>query len=134
MTTDFGRDTFCITSRKTGRYASGRMLLGQRLVHRFITPRGQLRGGQAEANFGLDLAGLVGAATDDDLESSIGPRIQNEALKDEQVESLTVGVEQTEAATEITWTFTLDVQSALGPFKLVLVVDDVTTKAMYEDA
>jgi hypothetical protein len=133
MATDFGRETHCITSRKTGRFATGTSLVAQRCVHRLITPRGQLRGGEAEKNFGLDLAGLVGAATSPELEAAMGPRIQNELLKDEQVFSVNVDVVTATVAGQVSWTFTILVQTASGPFRLVLNVEDVTINVLLED-
>lgn len=133
-TTNFGRDTLCVDSRKTGRYASGKRLLAQRLVHRLTTRKGQLRGGVAERNFGLYLPGLVGATIDTALSGTIGPRIKNELLRDEQVYAVDVTVTPSVSAGVVTWTIEIAVESAVGPFALVLTVDQVTVKAVYQEA
>ena len=130
MTTDFGRDTLCQDSLKPGRYATKARLVGQRCYHRLITPRGLLRGGADEANFGLDLAGMCGAAVTPELEAAIGPRVKAELMKDAQVESVAVDVVKSGTPLERTWTITIDAKTAEGPFELVLAVADVTVEIL----
>jgi hypothetical protein len=132
MTTDFGRDTACIDSLRTGRYATGVRMLAQRCYHRLITPRGMLRGGEHEGNFGLDLAGMVGSTGSVALLSaSIGASIENELRKDAEVESASAIVEATvDSDGSMSWTISVDVQSALGPFNLVLGVSGVTVELL----
>jgi hypothetical protein len=57
----------------------------------------------------------------------------NELLKDEQVFAVSVDVQTATDGADVTWTFTIDVQSASGPFRLVLNVEDVTVRAMFEE-
>jgi len=122
--TDFGRDTLCIESLRTGRYASGVRLIAQRLFHRLITPRGMLRD---DPNFGDDLASMCGEADSDALRAAIGPRVENELRKDEQVESVRCKVDATEIGpSEWSYTLTITVQSAVGPFRFRVSVNDAT--------
>ena len=130
MTTDWGRDTLCLDSLKPGRYATGPKLVAQRCYHRLITPRGTLRGGPDEDNFGLDLAAMCGAAVSPELEAAIGPRVQSELLKDPQVESVTVDVVPSGTELERTWAITVTAQTAVGPFEMVLAVADVTVELL----
>ena len=57
--TDFGTDTYCLDSLMTGRMASDATLIGQRLYHALITPRGALLGGPDEESFGEDLEEMI---------------------------------------------------------------------------
>lgn len=132
--TDFGKDTYCLDSLKTGRYASGLRLLGQRCYRRLITPRGMLLGGDDEKNFGYDLAQFCGATLSDELAAQVGPQIQNELLKEEEVEEVTVDLVSTDENNEITWTITIDVESARGPFKLVLAVGETSVELLNLEA
>ncbi len=132
--TDFGRDTLCIGGRRTGRYVSGKRLLGQRLMHRLTMRKGQLRGGVAEQNAGLYLPGLLGATIDDTMLGTIGPRIKNELEKDQQVYTAAATVEQRKVAGRIAWTITIAVESDVGPFSLVLSVDGVTVDMVFREA
>jgi len=128
--TDFGRDTLCLDSLRTGRYATGVRLVAQRCYHRLTTPRGTLRGGQHERNFGIDLVGMCGAAITTQLEAAIGPRVRNELLKDEQVLTVDVDVSVSGGDLDRTWTIAVDAQTAEGPFQLVLAVAGVTVEIM----
>jgi len=136
MTTEtetFGRDTLCLDTLKTGRYATGKRVVAQRCYHRLITPRGMLRGGADEQNFGIDLPGMCGGAVTTELEAAIGPRVKNELLKDPQVETVSVSVEKSGTVLDRTWTITVSATTAAGPFELVLEVDSVTVKLLRVD-
>lgn len=128
--TDYGRDTLCLDSQRTGRYARGIRLVDQRCYHRLITPRGTLHGGPDEGNFGLDLAGMCGAAVTPELEAAIGPRIDNELRKDPQVETTKTIVESSTVRGQTSWTITIEIDSAYGPFELVLGVSGVTVELL----
>ena len=126
----FGRDTWCLESRQTGRMANGIMVAAQRVFRRFITERGTLRGGEDERNFGLDLAGLCGAAVTPALEAAMPQRISNEAQKDAEVESCSATFDKSVDAGKVTWTFHISCQTAGGPFALVVAVSDATVELL----
>lgn len=129
--TDFGRDVYCLDSLQSGRYASGLRLLGQRCYHRLITPRGALRGGKHERNFGIDLAGMVGSTVSAQQQAALPGRIKNELLKEAEVQSVRATVVPTTLSDgTISWEITIDVQSALGPFDLVLAVSGVSVQLL----
>jgi hypothetical protein len=123
--TDYGLDVACTDSMRTGRLVSGARLVAEAAYRRLITPRGSLRGGEAEANYGLDLAQLVGANVRG--ESQTWPdRIKSELLKDERIESLTVGMVETATGPTKSVSFTIEAETSEGPFELVLAVADLT--------
>lgn len=128
--TDFGRDTWCLDSRTTGRYATGLQVPALRLYRRFITPRGTLRGGEQERNFGLDLAEMVGSATTVELKASLPQRIKNEAKKDPEINSVAVAVEASTENKQDTWKITITAETDDGPFDLVLGVDAATVELL----
>lgn len=123
-----GLDTYCLDSLEPGRMATGVDLVAQRCYHRLITPRGRLRGGEEEADFGMDLAGFIGSTEDSALKSMLPVRVQNELLKDPTVDSVKVIANRTESGGRISWDLTVKVQSAVGPFDLILAVDDLTVE------
>ena len=129
MTTDFGRDTWCRDSLRTGRYATGVELVAQAVYHRLITVRGTLRGGEEEANYGLGLEDLVGFVGDVDLlKLTLPGRIRQELLKDERILDAAATVIASSDGPAITLTITIECSTAEGPFRLVLAVGDVTVE------
>jgi hypothetical protein len=124
---DYGRDTYCTDQIKSGRLVSGNMLLAQALYRRLITPRGTLRGGEAEANYGFDLLGLLGTtATSADI-ASLPSQIRNELMKDERVDDVEATVVAAESNAVVTYEITITVEPVEGDeFEFVLSVDDVT--------
>jgi hypothetical protein len=129
--TDFGRDVLCLDSLLSGRYASGLRLLGQRCYHRLITPRGTLRGGPDEGNFGLDLASMVGGASTAAQRAALPSQIENELRKDPEVEACSVTIEWFEASDHtVTAEVTASVTAAAGPFELVMAVSAVSARVL----
>lgn len=129
--TDFGRDVLCIDSPLTGRFASGVRVLAQRCYHRLITPRGMLKGGPDEGDFGLDLASEVGGMTSAAQQAALPSRIENELRKDPQVESVAVSVSwSTDSDSTSSAEVTVAVESAAGPFEFVLAVDAVSARIL----
>lgn len=129
--TDFGTDTLCLDSLQTGRLVDGVRLLGQRCYHRLITPRGMLRGGPDEGEFGIDLAGYVGRLATNEDERRIGPAITAELKKDPQVATVQTAVSSsTDSDGSKSWLITVAVASDAGPFELVLAVSGVTVELL----
>jgi hypothetical protein len=126
---DYGRDTLCVDCLRTGRYVEGIQLIGQRLYHRIVTPPGTLRGSQTLRAFGLGIQRELGGTTLTGLSRGrTGARIRTELERDQQVLSADVTVvEQLTADKRITWRITCRVQSAAGPFELVVGVDENLT-------
>jgi hypothetical protein len=120
-----GVDTYCVDELKPGRIARGTRLLAQRLYHRLITPTGDLIGGDEEADFGLDLTSVLGSTNSRDTQM-LPVRIENELLKDPAVDSVKVTPTREDSGGSISWTFTIAVQSAIGPFDFIVTSDGVT--------
>lgn len=126
MAVDFGRDTSCTTGRRTGRLSSGPRLVGEAIFRRLSTPRGRLRGGKDEQNYGLDLTDLVGQCSSKAYVASLPGLIQTECEKDTRL----IRADVTVTATVVGPTTTLDVVvvgiTSAGPFTLRLAVSEVT--------
>lgn len=130
MATDYGRDISCTDSLRTGRYVTGYRLIGEAIYRRLTTPRGTLRGGEAEENYGLDLVGLLGARATDDLVATLPDRIRNELLKDERIETVEVEIVSTGNDVTTALEIRIRVGSSSGPFSLVLGVNSVTAELL----
>ncbi len=128
MAVDFGRDVSCTTSIKTGRYVTGARLVAEAAFRRLTTPRGMLRGGEEEANYGMDLSAEVGKTQREDR--SLPGRITNELKKDERIESVTVDVVRTEEAKRVTLKVRIVAQTAAGPFTLRVSATTLTVELL----
>jgi hypothetical protein len=130
MTTSFGRDTSCTTSLRTGRMATGARLVAESCFRRLTTPRGMLRGGEDEANFGLDLTDLVGGVTTRSDVEALPGRIKAELSKDERIESVDVFVTDTSEGVLKSYAVRIEAITGAGPFTLAVGVDDVTASLL----
>lgn len=129
--TDFGRDTMCLDSLRTGRSVSGVRRVAQNAYHRLTTPRGMLRGGADEGNFGLDVAGKVGAAVTKGMQQMLPQQIENELRKDPRIDTARASIVwDRNTAGEVSAEISVEAQTALGPFELVLGVDAVSAKLL----
>jgi len=129
-TVSTGRDTYCLDHLQPGRFARGVQLVAQRCYRRLITPPGTLRGGEDEADFGMDLAGFIGATEERDLASMLPVRVKNELMKDPVVESVKVTAERTSSGGRVSYTMTISVQSAEGDFDLLVGVSEVSVEML----
>lgn len=111
---------------RTGVLVSGPRLVAEASYRRLRTTRGMLRGGEDEANYGLDLADLIGSVATKSDAAALPGRVQAELLKDERVESVTVTVTSTVDGPATSWTVSVEGTTADGPFSLVLSVSEVT--------
>jgi hypothetical protein len=130
MATNFGRDISCLDSLRPGVFVSGARLVAEACYRRLTTPRGMLRGGEAEASYGLDLTNFVGSTTARADIASLEGRIRNELLKDERVSSVgvTIVVETTGPAKSLK--IAINAATANGPFTLQVKVTEVTVKLL----
>ena len=127
--TDYGTDTYCLDSMKTGRMASGATLIGQRLYHALITPRGALIGGPDEESFGEDLSSLVGSPAGIESERAIREKIQRAASKDEEILSVAIQIQTTvETTGEVAHEVQIAADTSSGPFNLVLSINDLSVE------
>lgn len=123
---NFGLDTSCTDSLRTGRLVSGARLVGEACYRRLITSRGTLPGGEDEQNYGLDLADLLGSVSTKADEAALPGRIQTELLKDERLNAVDVNVVSTKSGPSVSWEITIEGHTDAGPFVLVLGVAGVT--------
>jgi hypothetical protein len=126
--TILGRDTSCMTALRSGRFVSGARLVAESAYRRLSTPRGSLRGGEEEADFGFDLTELIGSATTATDAAALPGRIEAELLKDERIESVTVTVANVSAGVGTELEVTIEAETSVGPFTLQLGVDDLTVE------
>ncbi len=127
---DFGRDMSCTDSLKTGRFATGTRLVGEACYRRLTTPRGMLRGGEAEADYGYDLSVLIGSTSVKSAAASLPGRIEAELLKDERVESVSVDVTVFTEGPDTAFTIEIEAVTSVGPFTLTLLASAVTVELL----
>lgn len=123
-----GQDTWCADELRTGRYATGATNVALAAYRRLITPKGTLRGGDDEADYGLDLSELVGSLADPSDSAALPGRIRAELSKDERILTLDVVVLTVTDGPTVSYEVTIQAETADGPFELTLDVDDVTTE------
>jgi hypothetical protein len=128
--TNFGKDTSCTTGLRSGRYATGAKLVAEACFRRLTTPRGMLRGGDDEANYGLDLTELIGSASTKLDAAALGARIKAELLKDERLINVTVDVVRTLEGPSVSFDVTIYGETDAGPFDLQIGVDEVTVELL----
>ena len=132
MATGFGTDVWCRESLRPGRLVFGVELVAHALYRRLSTPRGMLRGGEQERNYGIDLEAYSGALGDD-AAAALPTIAANECLKDDRVASCVarssrvVAADRTESleiaidvfTTDPDVSFTLTVAISAGVLQLV---------------
>lgn len=119
MTTlDYGQDTYCLDSLQPGRFARDIPLLAQNCVHRLTTPRGALRGGPDEQNYGMDLPGRIGSATSSNDAAALPGQIATELKKDKRVLDVVADVTEVVDGPSTSWVIIIEVRCALGVFRL----------------
>ena len=103
-----------------GATVSGLTALSQALIRRITTPRGRLL---TDPNYGYDITGELNDDVTTQQVGAIGSNVDQEFLKDQRVfaSSTTVAL-QADGSLDVS----SQVQSALGPFSLVLNVSAVT--------
>jgi hypothetical protein len=134
MATYFGRDTSCTTSLRTGRYVRGARLVAEAAYRRLTTPRGMLRGGPDEGEYGLDLLNLIGTAAASGGAAALGGQISAELTKDERIISADAEVVSVVEGPSTTWTITIEALTTEGPFTLQVAVNEVTTELLRLEA
>ena len=128
--TNFGRDLSCMTGLRTGRFATGARLVGEAAFRRLTTPRGALRGGEEEQNYGLDLTELIGSTSPKATAASLPGRIRAELLKDERIEEVSAEVTDVSDGVSTRFDIVIEALTSEGPFELQLLVDGVTVELL----
>lgn len=119
---DFGTTLSCVTDfASDARTVTGFMVVGEAIARRWSTPRGRLI---AYPNYGFDLQQYVNADMSPRDIAGLRAGAEAEAEKDERVEKCKVAA-ALETSTGIL-TLSAIVQTAKGPFTLVVAVSSVT--------
>lgn len=126
--TNFGRDVSCTNTMRTGRLVSGPRLVAEAAYRRLKTPRGMLRGGEAEADYGYDVTSLVGQG--EDIIPAIPQILSSELSKDERIETVDVNVVASSDGPALRLTITIEGTTKEGPFALTLGVSEVTVELL----
>lgn len=136
MSTDFGADVSCLDGMRTGRIVTGRRLVAEAIYRRLTTPRGMLRGGIDEDDYGLDVLSLIGEVGSDSLLATWPGRIKNEVLKDERIVDAVVSVVDKTArgAPGRAYEITIEASTDEGPFSLTLGVSETSVEVLGVDA
>ncbi len=102
----------------SGELVEGILCLAQDLVHRLSTPRGGLF---YDETWGLDLRAYLEEGLTPQRIAAISSEVESEVEKDERVKSASVQASFNQHAELLVITIAL--QTALGPFTLVLGID-----------
>jgi hypothetical protein len=131
MSAGFGVEMYCLDGIRTGKVVRGRTALAQAIYRRLSTPRGTLRGGDEEAAYGLDLAGLVGRVSVGTAISALPGMIAAELSKEDRIISSLARVSQDASSNGlVSFTIEIDVipEDESGDFTLTIAVSAVSAK------
>lgn len=126
MATNFGREMSCTDSVATGRYVSGARVVAEACYRRLITPRGMLRGGEDEDNYGHDLTQYIGAPNPKLVAAKLPGLIAGELRKDPRVDTVEVDIASTTDGPATSLVIVIRAETADGPFTLQVGIDEVT--------
>ncbi len=129
--TDFGRDTSCASSLRSGRIVTGALLVGEACYRRLSTRRGTLRGPAREGDYGLPLHELVGRTGDlAALVASLPGRIRAELVKDERVTDGTATVSRVTSGPSTSLEIAIVAYTTSGPVVLTVAVSEVSVELL----
>jgi hypothetical protein len=126
----YGSDTHCVTDveRIDRLVTDPRQLIGERIARLWQIPRGALGLINGDPNRGWDVTQYVNRKmTPNDIVIAQS-QLQNEALKDEQVQSCDVKMTLSSSGT---LTVTAQIVSSAGPFQFTLNVNQLTVEALF---
>ncbi len=109
----------------TGRMATGRDVLSQRLINRQTTPLGSVIDSPNDC---FDVSDWLSANMTDGQVAQLPGQIHTELLKDQEVQSLTVTVNYNPATS--TLILTENIISGYGPFSLTITVTPGNVSAL----
>jgi hypothetical protein len=127
--TDYGRDTFCGESLRTGRYASRLMLVGQNIYHRLTTKQGALQGGPDEEIFGFDISAYVGRSPRG-VEAALPAKVRAEVLKDPRVLEVAVTVIKSVVGPATSFATSIAAKTIDGTVTTRMAVSDVSAQLL----
>lgn len=89
-----------------------------------------LRGAEDEANYGIDLAELVGNVNPKAAAAALPERIRAELSKDERIDSVSVDVLIVESGPATSFVVTVSCVTAAGPFELQIEASAVSIELL----
>lgn len=128
--TDYGKDISCLDGLRTGRFAKGRRLVAESCYRRLTTPKGMLRGGDEEQDFGIDLLEYLGASNPKQVAAALPAIIEAELLKDERVVEVTATCTLSNDGPAFALNIDVHVVTGEGPFNLAISVDEVSVNLL----
>ncbi len=133
MATGFGVETFCLDKLQSGRLVRGKAVVVQAMYRRLITPRGTLRGGPDEENYGIDLAGFIGAVGYPTALAALPGIIRGELMKDERVADVVasvIAVRDRDATIGLTIRIAGTLQGEGESFELTVAASDTSVELL----
>jgi hypothetical protein len=112
----------------TFRLAGGQKNLANALARRLSTPAGALAAFGGDPEYGFDLRDKLNSSWTTEEMSALGAQIEAECRKDERVQGATVKASHNLRTS--TLLVDIQIQSAAGPFALVLAVSDVSIELL----
>lgn len=129
MATGYGSSMWCTDQIRSGRRATHRQVVAHALYRRLITPRGTLRGSEQAAAYGFDVAGYIGATSEDFAARSLPDQVRAELMKDDRVSDVSVSATISTSPGGLT-SIILEINAVLadesGSFAFTLAATDVT--------
>lgn len=126
---DLGRDISCTTSLRTGRFVTKARLVAEAAYRRITTPRGMLRGGEEEANYGIDITAVIGSDPKR-VAKKLPVQIRAELQKDERLLTVTVDLVSVKNGPATIFLITIRATTADGPFTLSVKASAVTVELL----
>lgn len=129
----YGKDTACADTLKPGVLVAGWRLIAEACYRRLITPRGTLRGGDEETNYGIDLAEYVGRMNPELAANALPSLVRGELLKDDRVLSVSASSALSypnPGDALITLTIDVTTHEETEDFQLTILVSAVTVELL----
>jgi len=126
----FGKDTSCTSSMRAGQLVSGARLIGEAAFRRITTPRGSLRGGEEEADYGIDILDAIGSVNTKSDAAALAGRIRNELVKDERIQTVDVTITDVSEGVAKAFEIAIELGTSAGPFGLAVAVDEVSVELL----
>ena len=126
---DFGTDLSALPDLSFG-VKSGRANLAEALARRLMTPRGGLF---YDPTYGTDLRSYLNEAITDDVIYEIETLAAAECEQDERVLAATASVIEADPSVRKI-RLSINLETDVGPFRLILSIDDVAVEVLRADA
>lgn len=124
--TDYGRGMYALTSIKSGRKATGRLLVGQAVCREIATKKGTL---PRAPNYGFGIPQMIGKVVTEAHRQALERGLERDIIaRHPRVKEVDVAVTRTVDGIEITYTIEIHAVTAYGTFDLVMTIADAVIK------